>query len=86
MCIDDLNDFYSPNIKRANVEHCMNNKNFKFFEIDIRDKEGIEKRIQDKKLRRNLGENAKLYVAEHHSWSKALNIYLNVFNELLQKG
>lgn len=48
-------------------------------------KEGIEKLVQDKKLRRNLGENAKLYVAEHHSWEQAFNIYLNVFNELLKK-
>ena len=40
--IDDLNDFYSPEIKRANLESAKQNPDFEFLELDIRD---------DKKLR-----------------------------------
>ena len=36
-------------------------------------------------LRMHLGENAKSYVKEHHSWNNAINSYLMVFDELLNK-
>lgn len=35
--VDDLNDFYSPDIKRSNLQPARGNPNFEFAEIDIRD-------------------------------------------------
>ena len=35
--VDDLNDFYSPDIKRANLQRARGHANFEFAEIDIRD-------------------------------------------------
>ena len=35
--IDDLNDFYSPDIKRANLERASGSSKFDFVEADIRD-------------------------------------------------
>ena len=35
--VDDLNDFYSPEIKRANIATGMDNPDFEFVETDIRD-------------------------------------------------
>ena len=35
--VDDFNDFYSPQIKRANVAAFANDQNFTLFECDIRD-------------------------------------------------
>ena len=34
--VDDLNDFYSPEIKRSNVESARQNSDFEFHELDIR--------------------------------------------------
>ena len=34
--VDDLNDFYSPEIKRSNVESARQNPDFEFHELDIR--------------------------------------------------
>jgi UDP-glucuronate 4-epimerase len=34
--VDDLNDFYSPDIKRANIASAKSNPDFEFNEIDIR--------------------------------------------------
>lgn len=35
--IDDLNDFYSPEIKRSNIAGHLKNENYRFIECDIRD-------------------------------------------------
>lgn len=35
--VDDLNDFYSPDLKRANLSRAMANPQFEFVELDIRD-------------------------------------------------
>ena len=35
--VDDLNDFYSPEIKRSNLESARQNSDFEFLELDIRD-------------------------------------------------
>src|SRR5262252_4515843 len=35
--VDDLNDFYEPSIKRANIENHLSRPNFKLIEADIRD-------------------------------------------------
>jgi UDP-glucuronate 4-epimerase len=39
--VDDLNDFYSPEIKRANLESARTNPDFNFAELDIRDSEKL---------------------------------------------
>ena len=35
--VDDLNDFYSPEIKKSNLESARQSSDFEFFELDIRD-------------------------------------------------
>jgi len=35
--VDDLNDFYSPEIKRSNISAHRENANFRFVQCDIRD-------------------------------------------------
>ena len=35
--VDDLNDFYSPDIKRSNLESARQNSEFEFLDVDIRD-------------------------------------------------
>jgi len=49
-CIDDLNDFYSPAIKRKNLENCMQNKNFRFYKEDILNKREIGKIIKNEEI------------------------------------
>jgi UDP-glucuronate 4-epimerase len=39
--VDDLNDFYSPEIKKANLEPAKRNAAFEFVELDIRDDEKL---------------------------------------------
>jgi len=39
--IDDLNDFYAPEIKRANMAEVRNTGDFQFFEADIRNAESL---------------------------------------------
>lgn len=41
--IDDLNDFYLPAIKRANVESHLGSESYRFVEADIRDVTALEK-------------------------------------------
>lgn len=41
--IDDLNDFNSPEIKRANLRPLLENADFQFIEADIRDREKLNK-------------------------------------------
>ncbi len=41
VCVDNLNDFYSPAAKRRNLEDCMQNKNFRFYKGDILNKDRI---------------------------------------------
>ncbi|HVQ38799.1 MAG TPA: SDR family NAD(P)-dependent oxidoreductase [Pyrinomonadaceae bacterium] len=41
--VDDFNEFYAPEIKRANVSAHANNPHFRLFETDIRDKESMGK-------------------------------------------
>lgn len=43
LCIDDLNDFYDPQIKRSNIGQHLVNPQFKMVHMDIRDLEGITK-------------------------------------------
>ncbi|HSI88795.1 MAG TPA: GDP-mannose 4,6-dehydratase [Pyrinomonadaceae bacterium] len=39
--VDDLNDFYSPEIKRENLKPLLKDPSFKFVEADIRDVEAL---------------------------------------------
>lgn len=41
--VDDFNDFYSPEIKRNNVAHHLENENYKLFETDIREAAVLER-------------------------------------------
>jgi UDP-glucuronate 4-epimerase len=40
--VDDLNDFYSPDLKRANLAGIKDKGDVKFFEADIRSLEGLQ--------------------------------------------
>ncbi|MEA3254262.1 MAG: SDR family NAD(P)-dependent oxidoreductase [Candidatus Altiarchaeota archaeon] len=42
VCIDNLDPFYDPEIKKRNIEHNLEKENFKFIETDIRDKEKMQ--------------------------------------------
>ncbi len=46
ICVDNLNDFYNPGIKRLNQEQHFNYKRFEFHQGDIRDAEFIDKLFQ----------------------------------------
>lgn len=48
--VDDFNDFYSPEIKRNNIAHNLDNVNFKLFETDIRDAESLERIFDETKF------------------------------------
>lgn len=41
--VDDFNDFYSPDIKRANISEHLNLSNYNLIEADIRDYAALEK-------------------------------------------
>jgi len=41
--IDNFDSFYDPSIKKKNIEHNLDNKNFTFYQEDIRDKAEMEK-------------------------------------------
>jgi len=41
--VDDFNDFYDPAIKTENVRLQLENPNYQLFEVDIRDRPGLEK-------------------------------------------
>lgn len=41
--VDDLNDFYSPDIKRANIDEHLRSPDYNFVEIDIRDAAALER-------------------------------------------
>ena len=40
--VDDLNDFYSPEIKRSNIAAQLNESDYKFVECDIRDADELK--------------------------------------------
>ena len=39
--VDNFDDFYDPQIKRRNISDCLENKNFRLIEADIRDYEAM---------------------------------------------
>lgn len=40
--VDDFNDFYSPEIKRKNVQPHLEHPNYELHEVDIRDRQALE--------------------------------------------
>ena len=46
ICVDNLNDFYNPGIKRLNQEQHFNYKRFEFHQGDIRDAKFIDQLFQ----------------------------------------
>jgi UDP-glucuronate 4-epimerase len=45
--IDDFNDFYSPSIKRANIQSHLENANYHLVEADIRDYDALRRAFSD---------------------------------------
>ncbi len=41
--VDDLNDFYDPDVKRRNLEQCRSEGGCRFVEADIRDADALER-------------------------------------------
>lgn len=41
--VDDLNDFYDPEVKRRNLEQCRSGNECRFVEADIRDADALER-------------------------------------------
>lgn len=50
ICIDNLNDYYNPKIKERNIRHNLDNSNFHFFKIDIRNNEELKKLFSNFKI------------------------------------
>lgn len=48
--VDDLNDFYSPEIKRRNIAGHLANDNYRFFEADIRDADALSAIFEGEKF------------------------------------
>jgi UDP-glucuronate 4-epimerase len=48
--VDDFNDFYSPEIKRRNVQRQLQNPGFRLVEADIRDKAALAQVFADSKF------------------------------------
>jgi len=47
VCVDNFDPYYDPKVKRRNIGKHIRNRNFRLEEIDVRDKESLE-RIFDK--------------------------------------
>jgi len=45
--LDNFDDFYDPKIKRRNIADSLKNKNFKLAEADIRDKNAVNKTLDE---------------------------------------
>ncbi len=49
VCVDNFNDYYSPEIKEKNISNFMNNPDFKLYREDIRNFEALGKIFQEEK-------------------------------------
>ena len=47
---DDFNDFYAPEIKRANIQPFLQNPNFSLYEVDIRNYENLHQIFAENKF------------------------------------
>lgn len=50
VAVDDFNDFYSPEIKRNNIQAHIKNKHYSLYEVDIAENELLEKVFKDHKI------------------------------------
>lgn len=50
VCLDNFDEFYRPDIKRANIKDALANKDFKLVEGDIRDMSLLKKLFSDEKF------------------------------------
>ncbi len=48
--IDNLNNFYSPKIKKHNIENALKNKNFVFYELDLLNYSKVEEVLVNNKI------------------------------------
>ncbi|MBE6156229.1 MAG: NAD-dependent epimerase/dehydratase family protein [Firmicutes bacterium] len=48
--VDNFCDFYDPKIKEKNVEHNLNNENYKLYRIDIRNKEDLKRAFAENEI------------------------------------
>lgn len=52
VCVDNLNDFYSPETKKNNIKECLKNKDFRFHREDILNKKAIEEIIKKEGIKK----------------------------------
>jgi UDP-glucuronate 4-epimerase len=50
VCVDDLNEYYNPKIKRNNIKQNLKNKNFSFLKADISKQKELEKIFEKNKI------------------------------------
>src|SRR3954462_3985640 len=43
--VDDFNDFYEPDIKRANIQHHLKDRRYRLIETDIRDANALDQSL-----------------------------------------
>ena len=48
--IDNFNDYYDPKIKYNNIAEIINNKNFKLYKIDIRNRDDVKRVFEENKV------------------------------------
>lgn len=48
--IDNFNDYYNPDLKEQNIQHNINNKNYKLYRGDICDKSLLERIFDENKI------------------------------------
>ena len=84
ICIDDFNDYYSPERKRKNIEHNLNNKNFNLIDGDITHKETLDELFEKNKRIDTLNNyESRKYNAEDfiYSFSDLINVNFKGFDE-----
>ncbi len=52
VCVDNLNNYYSPMRKIKNIQHNFDNKNFEFINLDIQHKDQLEEIFKEHKIER----------------------------------
>ena len=48
--VDDFNDFYDPEIKRANIRHHLEDPRYQLVEVDIRDRAALDHALSEKQF------------------------------------
>lgn len=48
--VDNMNDFYSPQIKESNIQHNLGNPKYKFYKTDIENRDELEKVFKENKI------------------------------------